>query len=53
VVVVNATPSSRTVDLGGTFQRIRGTGQDPINDGASLTQVTLAPYDATILVRPQ
>jgi hypothetical protein len=53
VVIVNATPSSRTVTLGGTFQRIRGTGQDPINNGASLTKVTVAPYDTAILVRPQ
>jgi hypothetical protein len=52
VVIVNATPSSRTVDLGGAFQRIRGT-QDPINNGASLTAVTVAPYDTAILVRPQ
>jgi hypothetical protein len=53
VVIVNATPSSRTVDLGGTFQRIQGTGQDPINNGARITSVTVAPYDSAILVRPQ
>jgi len=52
VVVVNATPTARTVDLGGTFQRIRGTGQDPVNDGAAVTQVTLPAYDAIVLVRP-
>jgi hypothetical protein len=51
IVVVNATPTSRTVDLGGTFLRIRGTGQDPINDGSSVSRVTVAPYDAAILVR--
>lgn len=52
VVVVNATPSARTIALGETLRRIRGTGQDPINNGATLTQVTIAPYDAAILVRP-
>jgi len=52
VVVVNATPAARMVDLGGTFQRILGTGQDPINDGATVTQVTLPPYDSIVLVRP-
>jgi Hypothetical glycosyl hydrolase family 15 len=52
VVVVNATPSERTVSLEGTFKRIQGTGQDPINDGATVTQVTIAPYDSAILVRP-
>ncbi len=52
VVVVNATPTTRTVALGTTLQRIRGTGQDPINDGAAVTQVTLPPYDGIVLVRP-
>jgi hypothetical protein len=52
VVVVNATPSARTVNLGGTFRRIQGTGQDAINNGAAVTQVTIAPYDSAILVRP-
>lgn len=52
LVVVNATAKSRTVALGKTFRRIKGTGQDPINNGASVTSVTLAPYDAAILVRP-
>ena len=51
-VVVNATPTARTIDLGGTFQRILGTGQDPINDGSTIRKVTVAPYDAAILVRP-
>jgi hypothetical protein len=52
VVVVNATPTARTVDLGATFQRIGGTGQDPVNDGADVTQVTLPAYDGIVLVRP-
>ena len=52
VVVVNATPTTRTVALGTTLQRIRGTGQDPVNDGAAVTQVTLPAYDAIVLVRP-
>lgn len=49
-VVVNATPTARTVALGATFQRILGT-QDPINDGSRLSSVRVAPYDAAILVR--
>ncbi len=52
IVVVNATPGTKTVNLGGTFQRIRGTGQDPINNGASLSSVTIPAWDAAILVRP-
>lgn len=53
IVVVNATPEPRTIDLGGTFQRIKGSGQDAVNDGSSIQQVTLPPYDAAILVRPE
>jgi len=52
VVVVNATPTSRTIALGGTFQRIAGT-QDDVNNGAVLTEVIVPAYDAAILVRPQ
>lgn len=52
IVVVNATPSERTIELGSQFMRIKGTGQDPINDGSMVTSVTLPPYDAAILVRP-
>jgi len=52
VVVVNATDSQQTVDLAGTFQRIRGTGQDSINNGATISAVTIAPYDSAILIRP-
>ena len=51
-VVVNATRSQQTVDLGDTYLRIKGTGQDPINNGANVTSVTLPAYDAAILVRP-
>jgi hypothetical protein len=52
VVVVNATADDQVVDLDGTFQRILGTGQDPVNNGGSLSQVRLPAYDAAILVRP-
>ena len=51
IVVANATPSQRTVNLGGSFLRIKGN-QDAINNGASLTSVTIKPWDAAILVRP-
>lgn len=53
VVVVNATPAARYVDLGEPLQRIRGTGQDPINDAAAVQSEPLDPWDAIVLVRPQ
>ena len=49
-VIVNATPSVRTFNLGEDYQRISGT-QDPINNGAEVTNVTIDPWDAAILVR--
>jgi len=52
VVIVNATPSSRTIDLSGTLKRIKGTGQDPVNNGATIRALTLPPYDAAVLIRP-
>ena len=51
IVVVNATPDRRTIPLGGTFQRIRGT-QDPFNNGASGNSITLSAFDAAILINP-
>jgi hypothetical protein len=52
IIVANASPDTVSVDLSGTFQRIKGTGQDPINDGSTITKVKLPPYDAAILLRP-
>jgi len=52
IVIVNATPDTQTVDLEGKFYRIKGTGQDPVNNGAEVREVTLPPFDAAILVRP-
>ena len=50
-VVVNATPSNQTVNLGETFQRIQGT-QDSVNNGSNVTNITIPAWDAAILVRP-
>ncbi|MFB1490990.1 Calx-beta domain-containing protein, partial [Thiocapsa sp. C3-3m] len=52
LVVVNATARPRTVDLGASYLRIKGTGQDHINDGSEVTTITIAPHDAAILVNP-
>lgn len=50
-VIANATPSGVSVQLEEPFLRIKGTGQDPVNNGAQVTSVWLPPYDAAILVR--
>ena len=51
IVVVNATPNSRTINLNGTFERINGT-QDNVNNGATVTSITLPAHDSAVLVKP-
>lgn len=52
IVIVNATPNTRTVSLNGTFRRIQGT-QDNVNDGSIISSVTIPAYDSALLVRQQ
>lgn len=52
IVLVNATNSPVTVPLGGTFRKINGTQVPTINNGATVTSVTIQPLDAIILLRP-
>ncbi|WP_433503790.1 putative glycoside hydrolase [Pseudonocardia halophobica] len=53
IVLTNTSDSTRTVDLDGTFRKLRGA-QDPIvNDGSSVTSVVLPPHDGLILLRPE
>lgn len=52
IVVVNATPTAQTVNLGGTFRRIKGRQDSTVNNGGSVNQVTIPPHDTAILIRP-
>ena len=52
IVVVNATPATKIVNLGGTFQKIKGFQDPVINNGQKISSVTLAPFDGVLLVRP-
>lgn len=51
LVVVNASTQSRSIDLQEPFMRIRGTGQDPINDGSVVKTLVVPAFDAAFLVR--
>ena len=53
IVVVNATPDYKTVNLNGSFQRIKGFQDAAVNNGATLSSVVIKPWDAAILVRPK
>lgn len=52
IVVVNGTAASKTINLGGTFQKILGTQDPSMNNGQSLNSVTLGKYDAVVLINP-
>jgi len=53
IVVANATPYAQSISLGGTFQRIKGTQDPSTNNGATVSSLTLQPWDAAILLRPK
>ena len=51
-VVTNPTDETKTIRLGGEFEKLHGT-QDPItNDGSIVSRVTLSPRDGILLLRP-
>jgi 5-hydroxyisourate hydrolase-like protein (transthyretin family) len=51
IVLANASPLPKTIELGGTFRKIRGSQDTNINDGTNVTKVTLNGYDGVLLIR--
>jgi hypothetical protein len=51
ISLCNTTTSALTISLGGTFRKISGTQVPTINNGASVTSVTLQGKDGIILLR--
>jgi hypothetical protein len=51
IVLRNTTASTVTVDLGGTFQKIKGVQDSKTNDGSLVTAVTVPSMDGVILLR--
>ena len=51
LALVNATATTQTVPLEGTFQKISGTQAPAVNDGSLVTQVVLPPLDGLIVLR--
>jgi len=51
-VLVNATDTAQTIDLGGDFEKIHGVQDPTVNDGSIVSQITLATKDGIILLRP-
>ena len=51
-MLVNATSSTHTIDLGAEFRKIDGSQVPIINDGSLVTQVSVPARDGLILLRP-
>lgn len=51
IVLVNASESATTIDLGGSFRKIDGTQDRTVNDGSLVTSVTLPAKDGIVLLR--
>jgi len=52
ISLTNTTDSQRQVDLGGVFHKIHGRQDPSVNDGSSVSSVSLPPRDGLILLRP-
>ncbi|MFI5370130.1 MAG: hypothetical protein ACHQ52_01135 [Candidatus Eisenbacteria bacterium] len=50
VVLVNPAPTTMTVPLGRSFRRILGMRDTAVNDGATVSQVSIPPSDALFLI---
>ena len=51
-VIVNATTSTQTIRLDGEFEKLHGTQDPGVNNGRIVSEVTIAPQDGLILLRP-
>jgi hypothetical protein len=51
MVLVNPSASEKTIDLGGSFKKIKGTTDPAFNNGETVTQVTLPPRSGIILLQ--
>jgi hypothetical protein len=51
ISLCNTTTSTKTVALGGSFRKIKGTQAPTVNDGSTVTSVTLNAKDGIVLLR--
>ena len=49
-ILVNGTQTAHTVDLNGTFHKINGSQAPAVNDGSTVSQVTIPAQDGLILL---
>jgi hypothetical protein len=53
IVLVNSSSQPVTIPLGGVFVKINGAQDRTVNDGATVTEITLPPQDGIILLYPK
>ena len=51
VALNNSSSDAKTINLGGTFRKLKGTQDPTLNDGSTVTSVTIPPRDGLVLVR--
>lgn len=52
LVLVNSGNVAEAIDLGGEYEKLRGTQDPSVNDGLIVSTVTVQPQDGLILLRP-
>ncbi len=51
VALVNSTGDTKTVQLGGELEKVRGSQDPSVNDGSVVTSVTIPPNDGLLLLK--
>jgi len=51
LVILNSTSEKKTVDLGGDYEKIKGTQDNKINNGAIVSQTVIDGYDGLLLLK--
>jgi hypothetical protein len=51
IVLNNSSNAAQTINLGGTFKKLQGTQNPSLNNGATVTSVTVPAHDGIILLR--
>ena len=52
IAINNSSDETVTVNLGGTFTKLRGTQAPSLNDGSNVTRVSIPAQDGIILLKP-
>jgi len=52
IVYANATDAPKNIKFNTDFEKIRGSAETTVNDGAVINSVTIDPHDGIVLLRP-